>query len=112
VTGQLTHEHREVLRLMRARDWRVALQIIDDALQQAPMQPAFLMHRAQCLMALGERGDALAAVQSALRQAPSDAVLWDAAGTLYSIARRFSITAPACAASSAILAVLKMTMTG
>ena len=86
VNADLAREHREVLRLMRARDWRAAVQAIDDVLKSAPMHPAFLMHRAQCLLALGLRADAFAAVEAALRQAPKDAALWDAAGTLYSLA--------------------------
>jgi tetratricopeptide (TPR) repeat protein len=86
VKDNLQREHREVLRLMQARDWRAALQSIDNALRLAPPHPALLMNRAQCLMALGLRADAFAAAEAALLQAPKDPALWDAAGTLYSLA--------------------------
>jgi tetratricopeptide (TPR) repeat protein len=77
-------EHREVLRLMQARDWRAAMQVIDDALASAPMHPGFLVYRAQCLMVLGLPADALACAQAAVGHAPNNAAILNAAGTLFS----------------------------
>jgi len=84
VKAALKREYREVLRLMQARDWRAALQAIDNALKSEPLHPGFLMHRAQCLMALGLPADAFASADAAVRCAPQDAAILDAAGTLYS----------------------------
>jgi tetratricopeptide (TPR) repeat protein len=74
----------EVVRLMQARDWAGALQRIDRALAIDAQDRRFLMHRAQCLMALGRRCDAFAAAESAERSDAADGALSDAAGTLYS----------------------------
>ncbi len=84
VQAVLRPEHREVLALMRARDWRAALQVIDKFLRRTPNDAGFLMHRAQCLMALGARAGAFEAADAALRFEPKNAALWDAAGTLFS----------------------------
>jgi tetratricopeptide (TPR) repeat protein len=83
-TGSTTHGHRDVLRLMQSKDWPGALARIDRALAADARNPQFLMYRAQCLMALGRRPDAFAAVQAAERCAAADPAIWDAAGTLYS----------------------------
>ena len=113
-------EHREVLRLMRARDWRAAgeacgrltsrhpefaggwfaagriamalkelssaLDAIDRAVELEPGNPFFRIHRAQCLLAIGRRAEALDAAQAAERFAGSNAQAWDAIGTLRSFA--------------------------
>jgi tetratricopeptide (TPR) repeat protein len=83
-TGSTAHGHRDVLRLMQSKDWAGALARIDRALAADARDPQFLMYRAQCLMALGRRSDAFAAVQAAERCAAADPAIWDAAGTLYS----------------------------
>lgn len=74
----------EVVRLMQARDWAGALQRIDRALAIDAQDRRFLMHRAQCLMALGRRAEAFAAAESAQRFAAADGAVSDAIGTLYS----------------------------
>jgi len=74
----------EVLRLMQARNWTAALEKIDRALALDARDPRFLMHRAQCLMALGLRLEAFAAAEAAERWAGTDPAILDAAGTLYS----------------------------
>ena len=74
----------EVVRLMHSRDWAGALQRIDRALAIDAQDKRFLMHRAQCLMALGRRAEAFAAAESAERFAAADGALSDAIGTLYS----------------------------
>jgi tetratricopeptide (TPR) repeat protein len=83
-TGSTAHAHRDVLRLMQSKDWAAALARIDRALAADARDPQFLIHRAQCLMALGRRPDAFAAAQAAERCAAADPAIWDAAGTLYS----------------------------
>ncbi len=113
-------EHREVLRLMQARDWRAAgeacgrltsrhpefaggwfaagriamalkelssaLDAIDRAVELEPGSPSFRIHRAQCLLAIGRRAEALDAAQAAEHCAPDNALLWDSIGTLRSFA--------------------------
>jgi tetratricopeptide (TPR) repeat protein len=69
---------------MQARNWTAALDKIDRALALDARDPRFLMHRAQCLMALGRRPDAFAAAEAAERWAGADPAILDAAGTLYS----------------------------
>ena len=79
-------EHREVLRLMQARDWRAALEAIDRAVELEPGNPSFRIHRAQCLLAIGRRAEALDAAQAAERWARDNAPIWDSIGTLRSFA--------------------------
>jgi len=113
-------EHREVLRLMKAQDWRAAraaserltirhpqfadgwlaasrialalkdplaaLRAVDRALQIAPTNPFYHLHRAQCFLGLSQRADALNAAQAADRLAGADPSLWNAIGTLRSFA--------------------------
>jgi tetratricopeptide (TPR) repeat protein len=74
----------EVVRLMQARDWAGALRRIDQALAIDARDRRFLMHRAQCLMALGRRSESFAAAESAERSGAADGALADALGTLYS----------------------------
>jgi tetratricopeptide (TPR) repeat protein len=69
---------------MQARDWAGALERIDRALALDAKNPRLLMHRAQCLMALGRRPDAFTAAAAAERCAAADPSILDAAGTLYS----------------------------
>jgi tetratricopeptide (TPR) repeat protein len=76
--------HREAVRLMRAKDWPVALQHLDRALAAAPGAPKLLFCRAQCLLALGRRGDAGLAASAALEGAAADAALLDALGSFCS----------------------------
>jgi tetratricopeptide (TPR) repeat protein len=63
-----------------------ALDTIDQAVGLEPANPQFLMHRAQCCLALGRRGDALRAADMAERCASNNPALWDAIGTLRSYA--------------------------
>jgi tetratricopeptide (TPR) repeat protein len=108
----------EVMRLMRAGDWRAAeqacrvlnerhpqfaagwqaasqiamrlgsaldaLRFIERALRLAPDNPAYLLNRAQCLLATGKLSAAVEAAADAQRHAAGDAVLLDAIGSLYS----------------------------
>ena len=74
----------EVMRLMRAGDWRAALRCIDRALSQAADNPVLLLNRAQCLLALGELSNAIEAADGAQRHAAGNAALLDAIGSLYS----------------------------
>jgi tetratricopeptide (TPR) repeat protein len=69
---------------MQAGDWAGALDRIDRALLMDAQDPRFLIQRAQCLMALGRRADAVAAAAAAERCAAADPAVLDAAGTLYS----------------------------
>ncbi len=78
--------HRDALRLMKAKDWPSALLQIDRALALQASVPILHLNRAQCLVALGRRTEARAAAAEAERRAPTDAVLADAAGSVYSFA--------------------------
>jgi tetratricopeptide (TPR) repeat protein len=75
---------REVLSLIRARDWHGAISRIDGALRLEPNDPKWLLHRAQCQLALGRLPDACEAAAAAQRNAPADPVLLDAIGSLFS----------------------------
>jgi len=113
-------EHRELLRLVQARDWRaareacqrlnarypdfapgwltgsqiaVALKLPVEALESAeralaiePDRASLAVQRAQCLLALGRRGEALQAACLAERAAGTDAQAWNAIGTVRSFA--------------------------
>jgi tetratricopeptide (TPR) repeat protein len=74
---------REALRLMRAKDWPNALQHWEQALRARPDMPQWLLSKAQCLLALGRRGDARAAGLAALART-ADALLLDGIGSLFS----------------------------
>jgi tetratricopeptide (TPR) repeat protein len=76
--------YREAVRLMRARDWPNALTQIDRLLLASPGMPQALLTRAQCLLALGRRGDAYAAGKAALAGATTDPLLFDALGSFFS----------------------------
>jgi tetratricopeptide (TPR) repeat protein len=76
--------HREAVRLMRAKDWPNALKQLDRALAAAPGAPKLLFSRAQCLLALGRRGDACLAAAATLERATADAALLDALGSFFS----------------------------
>jgi len=78
--------HRDVLRLMRSRDWPAALRAIDRALELGAAELNLLMYRAHCLFALGLRQDASEATDAVERLAGADAAVWDAIGTLRSYA--------------------------
>ena len=75
---------QEALTLIRARDWHGAIRCIDDALRREPNDPKLLLHRAQCLLALGRLPEAGEAAATAQRNAASDPVLLDAIGSLFS----------------------------
>jgi tetratricopeptide (TPR) repeat protein len=77
---------REAARLVRARDWPNALRHVELALAGAPGHAKLLFNRAQCLMALGRRAEALSAAGAALGRAAADAVLLDALGSFFSFA--------------------------
>ena len=63
-----------------------ALDAAERALQIEPTNARFLAHRAQCLLALGRRAEALAAAEAAERCAGTNAGVWDAIGTVRSFA--------------------------
>ncbi len=71
---------------MRSGEWAAALRHVDDALRLRPLEPRYLICRAQCLMALRRKSEALHAAAAAEQHAPADAFVRDAAGTLYSAA--------------------------
>ena len=75
---------QEALRLMRAHDWPGAIGSIDRALQLEPRAARLLLHRAQCLQALGRPAEACDSAGAALGCAPADPVLLDAIGGLFS----------------------------
>jgi tetratricopeptide (TPR) repeat protein len=79
---------REALRLMRNGDWATALPHVDAALASQPLEPRYVICRAQCLMALRRKAEALSAASAAEQLAPADAVVRDAAGTIYSDANQ------------------------
>jgi tetratricopeptide (TPR) repeat protein len=78
------HLRQEALRLIRAKDWPGALDCIDRALSIEPHDPHSLLHRAQCLLALGRLPEACEAATAAQLNAPPDPVLLDAIGSLFS----------------------------
>jgi tetratricopeptide (TPR) repeat protein len=84
LNATLPAQLREAVRLMRNGEWAAALRHVDDALVLRPLEPRYLICRAQCLMALRRKTDALSAAAAAELHAPTDAFVRDAAGTLYS----------------------------
>jgi Flp pilus assembly protein TadD len=78
------HLRQEALRLIQAKDWPRALECVDRALATEPHDAALLIHRAQCLLALGRLPDACEAAAAAQLKAPPDPVLYDALGSLFS----------------------------
>jgi len=71
---------------MQAGQWQSALDQLDALLVVNAQSAPLLLQRAQCLMGLGRRAECVAAARAAERLAPTDAMLRDAAGTLYSFA--------------------------
>ena len=72
---------------MRERDWPNALTQIDRVLLASPGMPQGLLTRAQCLLALGRRGEACVAAKAAkeaLAGAKADPLLLDALGSFFS----------------------------
>lgn len=63
-----------------------ALEAVERALALEPARASFAVHRAQILLRLGRRRDALAAADLAERAADLDADAWNALGTLRSFA--------------------------
>jgi len=82
----LADPYREAVRLMRERDWPKALTQIDRLLLASPGMPQGLLTRAQCLLALGRRGEACGAAEAALAAATTDPLLLDALGSFFSFA--------------------------
>jgi tetratricopeptide (TPR) repeat protein len=74
---------KEISRLMQVQDWAGALSCIDGALRSEPQDARLLISRAQCLLALGRQPEACEAAATAHRHAGSDAVLFDAIGSLF-----------------------------
>jgi tetratricopeptide (TPR) repeat protein len=75
---------REVLRLIQAKDWRGAMDGIEQALQAAPADAKLHFSKAQCLLALGRPAEGCEAAAAAQSGASSDPLLLDAIGTLFS----------------------------
>ena len=75
---------QEVLRRVQARDWRGAIACIDEILRGEPRDAKLWITRAQCLLALGRPAEACEAAAAAQANAGSDAVLFDAIGSLFS----------------------------
>jgi tetratricopeptide (TPR) repeat protein len=84
MSGRPNANAHEMIRLMQAGQWSAALEQADRLLMRDPQSAPLLLQRAQCLMGLGQRAEALTAARAAERCAPADAALRDAAGTLYS----------------------------
>jgi predicted Zn-dependent protease len=57
-----------------------SLAAIDRALAVEPLNVGFLTHRAQCLLALNRRQDALNMTDAVERCAPTNPAIWDAIG--------------------------------
>jgi len=74
---------QEALRLMRSGAWAEALRHVDAALLSRPAEPRYLICRAQCLMALRRKAEALSVAAAAEQRAPADGAVRDAAATLY-----------------------------
>jgi len=77
-------QRREILHLIQAKNWQGAMDRIDQALRLAPDDAKLQLGRAQCLLALGRPAEACEAAAAAQLGAPSDALLLDAIGTLFS----------------------------
>jgi Tfp pilus assembly protein PilF len=77
---------REAMRFIQARDWPNALAQIDLALRAGAGSPRLLLNKAQCLLALGRRTEAVDSATVALSNATRDAVLLDAIGSFFSFA--------------------------
>jgi tetratricopeptide (TPR) repeat protein len=75
---------REATRLLRAGDWANALIQIDRVLEAEPAAPQWLLNRAQCLLALGRRTDAIEAALASLSRSSTNARLLDALGSFFS----------------------------
>jgi tetratricopeptide (TPR) repeat protein len=77
---------RDIARLMQARDWQNALAHIHKALVAQPRAAGLHINRAQCLVAMGHVLEAREAAAAAEQLEPTDALLADAAGGVYSFA--------------------------
>ena len=75
---------QRILSAMKAGRPGEALSELERALKIEPCNPTFLVYRAQCLVALGRIASAGEAAAAAETVAGSDAMLWDAIGTVYS----------------------------
>jgi tetratricopeptide (TPR) repeat protein len=63
-----------------------ALEAVDRAVSVEPANVHFLLHRAQCLLALNRRRDASEATDAVERCAPTEPAIWGAIGTVHSYA--------------------------
>jgi tetratricopeptide (TPR) repeat protein len=68
------------------RSAALALDAIDRAMGVEPDNIQFMMHRAQCLLALNRRSEALGVTDAVERRVPADPAIWSAIGTLRSYA--------------------------
>jgi tetratricopeptide (TPR) repeat protein len=75
---------REIIQSMRSGAWQEALRLIDALPAGQRTEPHHLIYRAQCLMALRRKPEAIATAASAESLAPADAFVRNAAGTVYS----------------------------
>jgi tetratricopeptide (TPR) repeat protein len=77
---------QEAVRLMRAKDWQGALGRIEQGLRMAPADARWHIYRAQCFTALGRLPQACVAASDAYKRAPPDPALFDAIGSVFSLA--------------------------
>lgn len=77
----------DIARLLRSGD-RASLELglarLGLALERSPLDHGLLLARAQCLLALGRLREARAAAAQAQRNAPANALYWDAVATTFS----------------------------
>lgn len=91
----------EIVQLMRSGGWVEALQRIDAMLAVRPAAARLLIYRAQCLMALRRKADAVAAASAAESLAPADAFVRNAAGTVHSYGNDHARALASCDAALA-----------
>src|SRR5271170_6054941 len=71
---------------MALRSAANALDAIDRAMSMGPANLKYSVHRAQCLLALNRRSDALDMADAVERRGPTDPETWGALGTVRSYA--------------------------
>jgi tetratricopeptide (TPR) repeat protein len=76
--------HRQILRLMQARQPQDALRSIDDLLRREAGDPRLWLLKAQCLLTIGRLPEACAAAGCAMDDTLADPALLDALGTVFS----------------------------
>jgi tetratricopeptide (TPR) repeat protein len=92
---------QEIIQLMRRGAWAVALHRLDRPAEGQP-EPRVLIYRAQCLMALRRKSDAIAAAAAAESIAPADAFVRNAAATVYSYGNDHARALASCDAALAL----------